>query len=155
MNADKLLVTADLMTAPDVHTYFPIQVWECVSVCGNILATQWMAVAAIRELTLANADQLRPVLTKIDQIWPVQANTAWTWLALARIDQHLPAYCKRWVVHVKPHHCCIWLNILWIPISSIVSSRICLTLSDEGSDRSSLFVLSMISDSVAWPRSAC
>ena len=71
MNADKLLVTADLMTAPDVqctHILPHISVRMCESVRGNILATQWMVVAAIRELTLANADQLRPVLTKIDQI---------------------------------------------------------------------------------------
>ena len=67
MNADKLLVTADQMTAP-VLEYSHTSPYKCESVRGNILATQWMAVAAIRELTLANADQLRPVLTKIDQI---------------------------------------------------------------------------------------
>ena len=56
-----------------------------------------MAVAAIRELTLANADQLRPVLTKIDQIWPMQANTiALIWLYIVnsyqqyRIIKNLP-----------------------------------------------------------------
>ena len=73
------------------------------------------------------------MLTNYDQYWP----------RLTKFDQ-----CKQ--TPLLLYDC-----ILWIPISSIVSSRICLTLSDEGSDRSSLFVLSMISDLVAWPRPAC